>query len=240
MILCTGGRMLTIGRVTVVLCLVAMWGSATTAARADDRVKSNLDVMREVTADVTGQLVENFPTDLSTRDIRLIALGRDDRYDFVAGMLTELLTAKGYRVYLPVAPAPADSSGNALKPATLTPPAEEPGLMLQFQLVDFNLRYTKVYRSFLVGGKTVKRSAGLNVLAKLVESEGGLVVWMREASKTYDDQFPHRNLREVESGLYQFAKPAPDSRKWGKIVEPVVVSGIIVGLIYLFFSNQGQ
>ena len=42
----------------------------------------------------------------------------------------------------------------------------------------------------------------------------------------------------VEAGLYSFTKPERETKKWGRIVEPVVVSGIIVGLIYLFFSNQ--
>jgi len=78
------------------------------------------------------------------------------------------------------------------------------------------------------------------LLAKLVEPANGHVVWMAEASKSYDDQFSHDDIDEVEAGLYAFTKPPRESRNWGRIVEPVVVSGIIVGLIYLFFSNQGD
>ncbi len=47
-------------------------------------------------------------------------------------------------------------------------------------------------------------------------------------------------LFQVENDLFTFTKPEKKATNWSKIVEPVVVSGIIVGLIYLFFSNQSS
>jgi hypothetical protein len=82
--------------------------------------------------------------------------------------------------------------------------------------------------------------AGLRLEFELVEPGNGFVVWMSEASKSYGDQFSYDDIEDVEASLYDFTKPPRESRNWGKIVEPVVVSGIIVGLIYLFFSNQGD
>ena len=32
--------------------------------------------------------------------------------------------------------------------------------------------------------------------------------------------------------------PVRDEVKWGRFIEPVIVTGIVVGLVYLFFSNQ--
>ncbi len=62
--------------------------------------------------------------------------------------------------------------------------------------------------------------------------------WVGEAESSYEDSFPFGRISEVEDGAFAFTKPPRDGTNWGKIVEPVVVSGIIVGLIYLFFSNQ--
>ena len=60
----------------------------------------------------------------------------------------------------------------------------------------------------------------------------------RKSSKHFEDQFSYSQVNDVEQGDFSFTKPPHDATNWGKIVEPVVVSGIIVGLIYLFFSNQ--
>ena len=109
---------------------------------------------------------------------------------------------------------------------------------LQYQARDFTLSYPKVYRSFLIGGRKVKRTARVNLLAKLIDTRDRSVVWVGEASDTYEDQFAHKHLAQVEAGLFEFTSPPKSQADLGKIVEPVVVSGIIVGLIYLFFSNQ--
>jgi hypothetical protein len=213
--------------------------SAPCVARAEDPVKTNFDILRTLTVQVADELVASFPPDSTARELWLVPASRDERYDFIGNILMESLAAKRYRAHIPVPPAasPADSTGMGTKsPAAV----EVSGLRLEFQATDFTLRYPKIYRSHVIGGKEVKRSAGVRVQIKLVDPRDGLVVWMGEAARSYDDHFPYGMIAEVEEGLYMFTKPARQSRSWGKIVEPVVVSGIIVGLIYLFFSNQSD
>ena len=229
--------MLNYTRAAVSACLVALLGALAPGARADGGVKTNFEVMQAVIGEVCGELVSGIPADLPTREIRLAPFGRDERYEMIANVLTRTLADKGYQVYLFAAAAGGDST---TAPDATSVAKSKTGMMLEFQTIEFSLRYPKIYRSFLVGGKTVKRSGDVRVLAKLVEPANGHVVWMAEASSSYDDQFSHDDLAEVEAGLYAFTKPPRESRNWGKIVEPVVVSGIIVGLIYLFFSNQGD
>ena len=229
--------MLTIARATVVFCLLVPLMMSPSSVRAGDPVKSNFEIMRALTAQVTDELVLSFPSDTAARELWLVSSGGDERYEFISNILMKSLTTRGYRAHAPVAPNPVDSAGSAAaSPAAL----ERFGLSLGFQVIDFSLRYPKIYRSFLIGGKEVKRSAGVRVLVKLVDPRDGLVVWMGEASRSYEDHFSYGMIEEVETGLYQFTKPPRESRKWGRIIEPVVVSGIIVGLIYLFFSNQNS
>jgi len=229
--------MLNYTRAAVSACLVALLGALAPGARADGAVKTNFEVMQAVTGEVCVELVSGISSVVPTREIRLAPFGRDERYDMISNALTRVLADKGYRVYLPVTAAPGDSSP---APDTTSVATSKTTLMLEFQAIEFNLRYPKIYRSFLVGGKTVKRRGDIRLLTKLVEPANGHVVWMGEASRSYDDQFSHDDIDEVEAGLYEFTKPPRESRNWGRIVEPVVVSGIIVGLIYLFFSNQGD
>jgi TolB-like protein len=228
--------MLTLGRFTLALCVAALPAFVAAIPAANAQVKSNLDVARTMTLEVSEELVSGFPDSIARRDVHIAPFGSDERYEFIATMLTEALTAKGYRAHLPVRAAPTDSAARAAAPA----PSNQTGLRLDFTAIDFSLAYPKIYRSFLIGGRTVKRKADVRVFARLIDPADGLVIWTGEAARSYEDRFPHGELATVEAGLYQFTKPPRESRNWGRIVEPVVVGGIIVGLIYLFFSNQGD
>jgi hypothetical protein len=229
--------MLNLARAAVVAGLAGVLGLAFTGARGDTGVKSNLEVMRTLSSGVCDELVSGMPAGLPTRDIRLAPAGKDDRYQLIGDVLVQTLGEKGYRAYLPVVPAASDSTA---RPDSSSVGLGSAGLVLEFDAIEFDLRYPKIYRSFLIGGKTVKRTATVSVMAKLVEPGTGFVVWTAEASRSLDDQFAHSDIDDVEASLYSFTKPPRQSRNWGKIIEPVVVGGIIVGLIYLFFSNQGS
>jgi hypothetical protein len=68
----------------------------------------------------------------------------------------------------------------------------------------------------------------------------GRVLWFGEAQRERRDEFDYGDAARVEEGSYQFARPVMPSGGWGRYAEPVFVTGIIVGLIYLFFSNQSD
>jgi hypothetical protein len=227
-----------LARGTVVVSLLVYVLTSPRLANAGDPVKTNFEIMRSLTAQVADELVSGLPADSTARELWLIPSMRDERYDFIGDILMESLGAKGYRAHIPLPAAPPglpDSTASGAVSNVVEAPA---GLRLEFEATDFTLRYPKISRSYLIGGKEVTRSAGVRVQVKLVNPRNGLVVWMGEASRSYNDRFPYGAIAEVEQGLYMFTKPPRHSRNWGKIIEPVVVSGIIVGLIYLFFSNQ--
>jgi hypothetical protein len=101
------------------------------------------------------------------------------------------------------------------------------------------LSYPRVYRSYLIGGKKVRREANLRVTARLLSNTGD-VLWVGESSAEASDRFSHGDLTRIQEGSYDFVKPEMPDSGWGKIVEPVLVSAIIVGMVYLFFSNQSD
>jgi len=130
---------------------------------------------------------------------------------------------------------------DSMTQAPTTPAPANPGnLVLTFQNVAFGISYPDVYRSHLVGGKHVKRTAGVRVHATLTDGGSGRVLWVGEAARERADEFEFGDSARVEQGLYQFSRPVLPGSSWGKIAEPVFVTGIIVGLIYLFFSNQSD
>ena len=233
--------MLFFRRQAVLLCVLAAaltgWVGV---SRGDKPAVANIDVLDKLTGLVVSELYTEMPSAASARAITLSPLGTDERYDFISNVFTRVLTENGYRVFKsPRKNIAVDSLGAYRSPsAGSNAPAD--GFRLEYQALDFTLRYTKIYRSHLIGGKKVKRRADVRILATLFDESDGAVVWTGEALQSQEDQFPYGQLAEVEAGLFAFSKPPRESKSWGKVVEPVVVTGIIVGLIYLFFSNQSD
>jgi len=203
---------------------------ALTVAHADARAgeaPSNLNLMTSVTTEAVNDLLARIESGRALNAVRLKPFGNTEEYTFIGGVFTSALAQKGVTTYLRTA-AGADTSSAAS------------ALELQFQALEFGVSYSKVFRSHLIGGKLVRRRADVRISATLVDPHSGAVVGVDEASRDVSDQFPASDLDRVEEGTFQFLRPSMPSSGWGRVVEPVFVSGIVVGLIYLFFSNQSD
>jgi hypothetical protein len=80
----------------------------------------------------------------------------------------------------------------------------------------------------------------VRINATLTDPADGRVVWVGEVARDTSDEIDYGKALQIEQGNYAFNKPVVPSAGWGLYVEPVFVTGIIVGLIYLFFSNQSN
>jgi hypothetical protein len=212
--------------------------------RAAEQTAANIDLMQQLAAQVVGELHGKFAPTVNGRPLRLKPAGTSEDYVFVTNVFREELTRLGVDV---IEPAPATSAnasspqgdpagGNAAGGAS-----EEAGaqLTLQYQNVVFDLKYVDSHRAYLVGGKRVDRRAAVRIMGTLTD-ETGKVVWVGEAARDHSDEIDYGDAARLEQGAYQFSRPVVPSSGWGKVVEPVFVTGVIVGLIYLFFSNQSD
>jgi hypothetical protein len=107
-----------------------------------------------------------------------------------------------------------------------------------YQIITYSIEYPDIGRSYWVGAKEVERLAEVAVFAKLLDSMTGEILWVGEAQKKYEDRIAYSLLERVEDPSRDFTVPVRDEIKWSRFIEPVVVTGIVVGLVYLFFSNQ--
>ena len=216
-------------------------------ARAAEPVPSNLDLMARLTSEVASELYGKFAPTVANRTVEVRPLGNSEDYLFVGNIFTTRLSEVGVRITRSARPMAAPHSGNpaldslqTTVPDVMESPAAPPAgdLVLQFQNVAFKVAYPDAYRSHLIGGKKLKRTATVRVFATLTETATGQVVWTGESERSAADEFGTDDASRVEYGNYLFVQPEPPSSGWGKYVEPVFVTGIVVGLIYLFFSNQ--
>lgn len=117
--------------------------------------------------------------------------------------------------------------------------ADSTGPILEFEVVDLGVAYTRVRRRAWLGSKRVEREARARVFARLVDQDHASIVWSDQVEDRVVDEVPHSDLRVLEDrNGAEYLKATLPPQSWNKFVEPVVVSGIVVGLIALFFSNQ--
>jgi len=126
----------------------------------------------------------------------------------------------------------------ALKPQAAAIPADSSAYELSYRIVRMSLSYPKIWRSRWIGSRRVERSAQITVHAQLVDRRTGDVAWVGESQKRYGDTIPHSLLNVVEEKQYEFTRPPRNEHRIAKFVEPVIVAGIVTGLVFLFFSNQ--
>lgn len=212
-----GGRVMT--------CLLAALIVVSTAGPVPaQEAASNLDVMEGLTREVAGDIVTAFDAARRGRPVRLSPAQTTEEYRFVESMFTSVLDERDVPVYT-----------GAAKEET---PADV--LELRFETLEFGVEYPDVFRSYLIGGKNVRREAVVTIRGTLVDPASGAVLEVTESSRGESDEFSYGDLGTMERGTFEFLRPPMPSSGWTRVVEPVFVSGIIVGLIYLFFSNQSD
>jgi hypothetical protein len=205
--------------------------------RAAENAASNIDLMEQLTASVVEELHGKFNGSVSGRGVRLKPAGTTEDYTFVTNVFREELTRLGVRTLDPATAAPATAPARVDEAADSAAAGD---LVLQYQNVVFDLKYVDSHRAYLVGGKRVERRASVRIMTTLTDPADGRVLWVGEAARDHGDEIDYDEAVRVEQGTYEFTHPVVPSSGWGRYAEPVFVTGIIVGLIYLFFSNQSD
>lgn len=111
--------------------------------------------------------------------------------------------------------------------------------LLEFNVVDLGLVYPRSRRRAWLGERRVEREARARLFARLVDPAAASVVWAQAAEAKERDEVPVSQLADLEEkSPADYMKATLPARRWNRVVEPAVVTGIVVGLIVLFFSNQ--
>jgi len=118
---------------------------------------------------------------------------------------------------------------------------DEPGpVELRIRTMDLAVRYGDTSRPWIFGRKMVERVAVCELSAQLVSPDGSVLASVR-ASAGNTDKVPVSELDVLDG---------PDDWSWlgegeiggdgGGILEPLVVTGVVASLIYLFYSSRAE
>lgn len=118
------------------------------------------------------------------------------------------------------------------------PTAESDMPLLVVSLDESRVDYPRLFRSGLFGGLHVERRALVTLSAKLMRPDTRAVYWVGSADTSLADYVRKSEVPLLEDSAIPETKGTLPTQSWQKMVEPVLVVGLIIGLVSLFYTNR--
>ena len=128
---------------------------------------------------------------------------------------------------------PAPGEARAETPAPSADRVVRLGLRVESRSVIFVKRLGK----FPFGTKGYERLVSLQAQARLVDAASGNVLWAKTSARRASDVLSARDLDAAASGTGMFRPAVPRGTAFG-FLEPLIVTGVVAGLVILFYSNR--
>jgi len=213
--------------IVVGLHLVA---SAAGARAGHTPPKTHAMALDSVAATVADDLLRGAPIPTG-RPVVLRSSAPGDCLDLLTNQLVDRLRAQSVTVRL-VAVTLEDSS------AAMPAGADGDGhpLHLDLQVEGSGVSYLRRIGSFPFGTKGYERLAAMRANATLLDPANGEVLWTRSSTGSATDLVPKGDVVYAASGSGRLNPLVPrGGTRW---LEPMIVVGVVTGLVVLFYSNR--
>ena len=178
---------------------------------------TNMDLLVETVESAVDESLGRIemPTDATSAPLLVVAQSKHDANWMVEHLLANRLLMRGFSV-------------------TLDSTAAQPGSMrLSYRVLDLGVSAYSGLR-----GSEVSRQGRVTLALRLSDERDDVVHWQDEITRTQRDRIPKKQLDILQHDQFKFAQTELEEQTWSKFVEPVIVSTVLGGLIYLFFSNR--
>jgi hypothetical protein len=235
---------MTRGRVVVALALTLALGAARPAAASHAMVPTHATLLDSVAALVAVDLTSGvaLPTD---RAVAIRSPVPGDTLGLVTRHLLEQLRAEKVEVRLATSgtsPGRAPGSDDAADADSLPTSGSASGptasaLQLDVQVDASEVMYVKRVGKFPFGTKGYERLAAIRANATLLDPRTGDVSWTRSSNRSLEDLVPKGDVAYAASGSGKLNPTTPRGSgvHW---LEPLIVVGVVAGLVVLFYSNR--
>jgi len=221
---------------TAVVAVLAIMGSVGAPAQASGgRPRTNIAVLDSVASMAAADLLRG-ATIPQGRAVRVLTPLPGDTLGLFAQGLVEQLRAGGAEVKLPqvavISPVSAPDAPDAppLNGGTMD-------LEIRVQVTGAGVTWVRAIKKFPMGVSGYERFATMRAVATLVDLGTGDVLWTRVASAEATDRVSKGQIALVQAASVGLNPPLPSGSK-GRLIEPLIVVGIVTGLVVLFYSNR--
>jgi hypothetical protein len=183
--------------------------------------KTNLAVLTDLLREVMKEAVDR----MDIREPSEFRISQDSQNDanwLVYSVLTEELTSRGHVVM-----AQGSSPGEDGRPR----------YEIWYKIVSCETSYPHTWREWFVGARRVERKTRCNIHFRLSD-DASAAIWAGDVERERREIIPGSRLQELGTPGQVFVSPEIEAAGWDKILEPVVVAGIVGGLIYLFYTSR--
>lgn len=189
---------------------------------------TNLQVTQFVADSAFAAGLTSAPLESGSRVV--LAPAHDHPLNFVAETaLLELLAKRNVEVTVRRTPVPDDSL-SLLYAQTGDP-------LLEYTLASARTTYLR-FVGMLPGRVQIERQSLIEGNLGMRDPSSARVLWTHGVGLGLVDRFPRSRVSLVEDGRYPELKGELPQRNVDKVVEPVVVVGVVGGLVALFFQNR--
>lgn len=186
--------------------------------------KGNLAVLRELVREVMADAVDQMGIPADAR-IYMKQVDSHDASWLVQSVLLEELTDRGHVVMTGAMP-PAEEGA-------------EPGgaYEIAYRIVSCETTYPRVWREWVIGSRRVERRSAVDIHFQLADSSAA-IVWAGNVEREKREIVPGARVAELATPGLTFTTDEIEPGGWDKVIEPVIVAGIVGGLIYLFYTSR--
>ena len=108
---------------------------------------------------------------------------------------------------------------------------------LSLRPMEMAVTYGQTGRSWFLGGRQVPRQATCQLAATLVDPDGSVVLTMREGA-VLTSTVSAGDIAVLESAGERWVNGELSQEESGNLLEPLVVTGVVTALVYLFYSSR--
>jgi len=114
------------------------------------------------------------------------------------------------------------------------------GMTLRVRPMELLVEYGDVSRPWIVGSKRVERIAKCELMNTLLDEEGEIMMSIRTSGIQQDViSWSDAEVLNGSSEWEWLSGELPENRGGG-ILEPIVVTGVVASLVYLFYSSRAE
>ncbi|MCD4775449.1 MAG: hypothetical protein K8S15_05275 [Candidatus Aegiribacteria sp.] len=113
-------------------------------------------------------------------------------------------------------------------------------MILRVRPMELAVEYGDVSRPWVIGAKRVERIAKCELSSTLLDTDGSILVTLRTSGIEEDViSWSDAEVLDGSSEWDWLSGELPENRGGG-ILEPIVVTGVVASLVYLFYSSRAE
>ena len=112
--------------------------------------------------------------------------------------------------------------------------------ILRIRLMELVVEYGDVSRPWIIGSKRVERIAKCELSSTFLDADGSIIMTARTSGVEVDKiSWSDAEILNGSEEWDWLSGELPENRGGG-ILEPIIVSGVVASLVYLFYSSRAE